>query len=210
MPRRYLLASARFIPKKNLPRLVAAYGKALRGRVEAPDLVILGDGPQRGDIETAIAVEGLVERIHLRGFRKYCELPAIYALSEGLVHVSTSEQWGLVINEAAAAGVPILASSACGATVPLVEDNVTGFVVDSESKDSIALGLTKLMDLDEARRHEMGRAAQIRVADWGLERFTNGLVAACRAAQACQSRGLMLWDSALLRVLARQPIGSVQ
>ena len=210
MPRRYLLASARFIPKKNLPRLVAAFGRAIEGRDEAPDLVILGDGPEREAVEAAIAAAGLEASVHLPGFRGYDELPALYALSEGFVHVSTSEQWGLVINEAAASGVPIVASTTCGATEVLVEDGVNGFVVDAGRTESITAGLSRLMDLTEPQRQAMGRAGQEIVADWGPERFASGLIAACDAATAAPARDMSLIDAALLRVLARRSIDAVQ
>ena len=210
MPDRYLLASARFIPKKNLPRLVFAYAGAIEGRVEAPDLVILGDGPERAAVETAMARAGVSRRVHLPGFRRYRDLPALYGLSEGFVHVSTSEQWGLVINEAAASGVPVIASSACGATGPLVIDGETGFVVNAESEGSIREGLRRLLDLDPERRTAMGQAAQRRVADWGPDRFADGLLSACHAAEARPERGLAPWDAALLSTLSQQKIDAVR
>jgi len=209
MPERYLLASARFIVKKNLPRLVSAYAGAIAGRPGAPDLVILGDGPERPAVEAAIAGAGVAGRVHLPGFRSYPDLPALYGLSEGFVHVSTSEQWGLVINEAAASGVPVVASSACGATGPLVADGETGFVVEAGSEASIRDGLRRLIDLDPERRAAMGRAAERRVADWGPERFADGLLSACRAAEARPARGLAPWDAALLRILTRRSINAV-
>jgi len=209
MPERYLLASARFIAKKNLPRLVCAYAGAIADRSDVPDLVILGDGPERAAVESVIARTGMSERVHLPGFRGYPDLPALYGLSEGFLHVSTSEQWGLVINEAAASGVPVVASSACGATGPLVADGETGFVVNAESEGSIREGLRRLIDLHPERRAAMGQAAQRRVADWGPERFADGLLSACRAAEARPARGLAPWDAALLGLLARRSINAV-
>lgn len=210
MPERYLLASARFITKKNLPRLVSAFAGAIAGRPDAPDLVILGDGPERPAIEAAITGASLAGRVHLPGFRSYPDLPAFYGLSDGFVHVSTSEQWGLVINEAAASGVPVVASSACGATGSLVTDGETGFVVDAQSEASIRGGLRRLIDLDSEIRETMGRAAARRVADWGPERFAEGLMAACGTAEARPARGLAPWDAALLGILARRSINTVQ
>lgn len=210
MPKRYLLASARFITKKNLPRLVSAYAGAIAGRAHAPDLVILGDGPERAAVDAVIAWAGVSGRVHLPGFRGYPDLPAFYGLSEGFVHVSTSEQWGLVINEAAASGVPIVASSACGATGSLVADGETGFIVEATSEASIRDGLRRLIDLDPQDRAAMGRAAERRVANWGPERFADGLLSACHAAEARPARGLAPWDAALLHILARQSIGAVR
>lgn len=209
MPDRYVLASARFIPKKNLPRLVSAYASVIADRSDAPDLVILGDGPERPAVEAAITEVGVSGRVRLPGFRGYPDLPALYGLSEGFVHVSTSEQWGLVINEAAASGVPVVASSACGSTGQLVSHGETGFVVNAESEASISEGLQCLIDLDPESRIAMGQAAQRRVADWGPEGFADGLLSACRAAEERQARGLAPWDAALLRILARRSIDAV-
>lgn len=210
MPGRYFLASARFIPKKNLLRLVRAYAMTLKNRPDVPDLVILGDGPERGAVEAAIAAAGLVERVHLPGFCGYADLPALYGLSDGFVHVSTSEQWGLVINEAAASGVAAIASSACGATPSLVRDGVNGFVVDALDERSIAAALADLVELSRDRRLEMGAASRRIVADWGPERFASGLLSACDSARACPARGLAPWDHALLRFLAGQSIATVE
>jgi glycosyltransferase involved in cell wall biosynthesis len=209
IPHRYLLASARFIPKKNLPRLVSAYAGAMSGRTDGPDLVILGDGSERAAIAAAIARSGVSGRVHLPGFKSYADLPALYALSEGFVHVSTSEQWGLVINEAAASGVPVVASSACGATGALVADGVSGFVVNADSEASICNGLRRLIDLDPDRRTVMGQAAQRRAADWGPERFVGGLMSACHAAERRAARGLAPLDAALLRTMARRSVIAV-
>lgn len=209
MPSRYLLASARFIPKKNIPYLVAAYGEALRRRTEGPDLVILGDGPERSNIEAAISLAGLEDRVHLVGFRGYDDLPAIYALSEGFIHVSTSEQWGLVINEAAASGLPIVASTACGAAEILLKNGINGFLVNALDIRSIASGIGRLMDLDELNRNAMGIASQGIVDNWGVDRFCTGLISAHGAALGSPGRRMSFFDFSLLRLLARFSIKKV-
>lgn len=210
MPERYVLASGRFISKKNFRRLVAAYAEATRGKRDQPELVILGDGPERSTIEQTIRDLHPDFPVHLPGFRGYLDLPALYGLSEGFLHVSTSEQWGLVINEAAAAAVPIVASSACGATETLIDDGTTGFVVDARDVASIANGLERLFELSPAERHQIGNAAARRVAAWGPDRYANGLKAACCASDRTHLRKLKAVDSALLRILARMSISDVQ
>lgn len=210
LPKRYLLASARFIPKKNLPRLIVAYGQAIAGLAAAPDLVILGDGPTRPEVEAAIVSAGVIGKVYLPGFRGYDLLPAIYALSDGFVHISTSEQWGLVINEACAAGVPVIASSACGATSSLVRHGSSGWVVDAHDTAVIAQAIRDLATVNDARRREMGLAGRRLVADWGPERFASELLAASREAMAQTARSLTPWDAVLLRLLARQISTEIQ
>lgn len=209
MPARYLLASSRFIPKKNLPKLVRAYAAATKTKVNVPDLVILGDGPDRELIENEISNTGTAELVHVPGFRGYSDLPAIYGLSLGFVHVSTSEQWGLVINEAAAAALPIIASTACGATPSLVRNGENGFTVDANDEAAITDALARLMQMSPEGRKSMGMASRRIVKDWGPERFASGLLGAVNYASKQPLRGVTLLDHAMLRLLARRTISRV-
>lgn len=209
LPDRYLLASGRFIPKKNLIRLVEAYAIALQKTRGIQDLVIIGDGQERASIEDAIEAAGIMGRVHLPGFKTYEELPGYYGLSDGFVHVSTSEQWGLVINEAAASGVPLVASSACGATGEILVEGENGCVVDAKDTGSIADALIWLMSLSNSERDAAGRAARESARQWSPERFAKGFLAACDAALGQPDRGVMPWDAAILKYLARRQIRAV-
>lgn len=209
LPGRYILASARFIEKKNLVELVRGYARAREGMVNAPDLLILGDGPERNRINATIGAEGLHKCVHMPGFRGYDELPALYALSEGFVHVSTSEQWGLVINEAMAAGVAVVASSRCGATRTVIENGVNGFVTEADT-GSIAKSLRSLFELSAEQRRAIGEAAANAIASWGPDRFGTGLSAAVASALTAPSRDkIALWDRAILRRLQSRFIETV-
>lgn len=208
LPRRFLLASARFIAKKNLQALIAAYATATRGRATSPHLVLLGGGREQTAIEEAIASHGVGERVHLPGFRQYDELPIYYGLAEGFLHVSLAEQWGLVINEAMAAGLPVIVSRQCGAAPDLVQDGVNGFLIDPRSVASMASAIATLIDLPADARERMGAASRRIIADWGPERFASGLVSAAEAARATPPpRALAPWDRVLLHALHRQNPG---
>jgi len=120
--RPFFLASARFIAKTNLPRLLRAFARyrELAG-FEAWNLVLLAGGPLRAELQALRAQLGLEPHLLMPGFRQYPELPGWYQAASGFVHASTSEQWGLVVNEAMAAGLPVLVSSRCGCAVDLVQ-----------------------------------------------------------------------------------------
>jgi len=210
LPSRYVLASARFIAKKNLPRLVEAYGLALALNAgDGPDLVILGDGPDRPDLEALITRSGLGGRVHLPGFRGYDALPAFYGLAEAFAHVSTVEQWGLVINEAMASGVPVLVSKPCGAAA-LVQHGASGLLVDPHSPQDIAQALARLFRLSPQERGAMGRAGRKAIARWGPDRFADSLRAAAETAVAAsRGRGMAPWDEALLGYLSRKLVEDV-
>ena len=95
------------------------------------------------------------------GFKQYHDLPAYYGLAGAFVHTSTVEQWGLVVNEAMAAGLPVLVSRNCGCAADLVQDGVNGFAFDPLDGDRMAALLTKVAGLsaDEPRRHGRGKPA---------------------------------------------------
>ncbi len=78
------------------------------------DLVLLGDGPLKPTLLKLISSLGLESCVHLPGFKQYDELPVYLGLAETFIHASTTEQWGLVVNEAMASGLPVLVSNRCG------------------------------------------------------------------------------------------------
>lgn len=172
LPEDYFLVSARFVAKKNLPALLEAYAGYRTALPDgAWDLILLGDGALRQHITERIAALGLTDHVHLPGFRQYDELPDYYGLARALILPSVSEQWGLVVNEAMAAGLPVLVSERCGCATDLVETGVNGFTF---APDDIA-GLTGLMlhltGLPKAECAAMSAASRRIVARWSPETF---------------------------------------
>lgn len=209
LPERYILASARFIPKKNLDKLVTAFARALEITPAPHHLVILGDGPGRAGLQAAIASADLGSRVVLAGFKDYESLPAFYGLADAFVHVSLAEQWGLVINEATAAGLPLVVSNVCGAAAELIEPGNNGVLVDPKDVEGMAHALQHIMTLSDAEREAMGQASRRIVADWGTERFADGLRKASEAAFDAPRCRLSTLDRLLMHNLARHYISSV-
>jgi len=207
LPTLYFFGSCRFIEKKNLARLIEAFALYRAGAgVEAWDLVLAGDGERRSALEMLARDLGVAEQVHFLGFRQYDDLPALYGLAGGFVHVSTVEQWGLVVNEACAAGLPVIVSNRCGCVEDLVETGANGWRVDPFDIGQIAAALTQLA-APEADRAAMGARGREIVARYGPARFGDGLVEAIIAAQRSSPRGLGLLDDWLLRTLAGRDTG---
>jgi glycosyltransferase involved in cell wall biosynthesis len=201
LPERYFLASNRFITKKNLPGLLhgfAGYRKV--AGLDPWDLVLLGDGPLRSEVERLIEELGLCGAVHLRGFKQYADLPTYYGLAQAFVHASTSEQWGLVVNEAMAAGLPVLVSDRCGCAPDLVADGRNGFTFPPRDHSQLA-GLMVQLAAEPDRRIEMGLASQAHIRLWGPERFADGFWAAAGAALAAPRRRPRLLSRCMLRLL---------
>ena len=177
LPERYFLASARFIPKKNLPRLLRAFAayRVAAGQ-SAWDLVLLGDGPEKPAVLRAIAETNASEAVHLPGFKPFADLPVYYGLAGALVHPSTTEQWGLVVNEAMAAGLPAIVSQTCGCAADLITEWITGFAFDPYDEAALtrALATVSAPTFDRAA---MGRAARTRIAEWGPAAIRHELLA---------------------------------
>jgi 1,2-diacylglycerol 3-alpha-glucosyltransferase len=208
----YFLASARFVEKKNLARLVQAYAEYRRrsevrslksevGNDKAPwDLVVLGDGPLKADLCRLISDLRLNEHVHLPGFKPYDELPVYYALATAFVHASTTEQWGLVVNEAIASGLPVIVSNRCGCAPELVNGN--GFTFDPSNEDELATRLLEMASLSDQERKHLGDNSYRIAANFAPERFGEGLERAASVAMGVSQKRFGVMDQALLLVTA--------
>lgn len=198
LPAQYFLSACRFVTEKNVQTLIRAYAR-YRARVgsRAWSLVLVGDGPLMPAIMRLRAELGVTDAVHLMGFRQYDELPAFYGLAGVFVLASTREPWGLVVNEAMAAGLPVLVSGRCGCAHELVAEGRNGFLLDPLDADALAAQLERLADDRELRRR-MGDASREIVGHWGLERFDRGLQEAAEIARTVPQRHASVADRGLL------------
>jgi glycosyltransferase involved in cell wall biosynthesis len=208
LPEKFFLASARFIEKKNLNSLIQAYAcyhdSARKSEhSEIWDLVLLGDGPLKPQITALVSKLGLQSRVHLPGFKQYQELPAYYGLAQVFVHASTTEQWGLVVNEAMAAGLPVLVSDRCGCAKDLVRDNTNGFAFAPDNESELARLMLK-MSAKDFPLAKFGAASRRIIANWGPEKFAGGLHDAVAVALNTSHRPVGVIDRLLLKLLLRR------
>jgi glycosyltransferase involved in cell wall biosynthesis len=134
--------------------------------------MICGSGPLESDLkERARGCDG----IHFLGFLQEDGVARALASSLALILPSVEEQWGLVVNEALAMGVPVLVSDNAGARDVLVRTAVNGYVFEPDN----AAGLAQLMlrlaaDEIEWRRLSEGAVAAAPAGD--VARFVEGVV----------------------------------
>ncbi len=207
---RFFLASARFVEKKNLPRLIEAYARyrtlcettsrepragSQQSEFQVSDLrpptsdlwslVLLGDGELRPAICSQIQALGLQDHVLLPGFKQYPELPTYYGMASAMILPSISETWGLVVNEAMASGLPVLVSNRCGCAQDLVQESVNGFTFDPYNVEQMAQQMVRVWSMEPGARSKMGDASRQIISVWGPERFAQGLAAAVEKAVAC-------------------------
>ena len=202
---RYFLASNRFIPKKNLAMMLDAYARFRHGRDDDSadwPLVLLGDGDLRVDLERQRSALGLERHVHMPGFRQYDELPAYYGTAGCFVHASTVEQWGLVVNEAMAASLPVIVSDRCGCAAVLVRDGVNGFTFPPHDRDALTAAMETIANVDDDSA--MREASLALVAECAPERFGQGMASAARYALAAPSARPSLPAKAVVGFLMRR------
>lgn len=188
----FFVSVSRFVPEKNLVRLIEAFAR-YRARAEAGagwDLVLCGGGPGANEVSAAVDRSGYAQAIHRPGFLQADALSRWYAHAGAFVLASVSEPWGLVVNEAAAAGAPLLVSSRCGCARTLVPDpeGTTGARFDPLNVDQIAEKLAWMASRTDDDRLALGRRARDTAALWGPERFAQGAVEAWEIAQKTPRR----------------------
>lgn len=184
----YFLSINRFVSKKNLPNLLAAYA-AYRQTTGASawDLVLCGDGELRATIEAQIHQLGLTEQIHLPGFLQQDKLLPYFAHAGCFVHASIQEQWGLVVNEAMAAGLPVLVSRTCGCFEDLVIEGVNGFGFDPANVADLSELMSKMAS-GNIDRKAMGEASLQHIQHYSPMRFAHGLSQAAQHSLAFSQR----------------------
>lgn len=198
--RRVFLACGRFIERKNFANLIRAYRQYVEGTPEGDPwtLVIIGDGPERRELEALAATVGPRGTITLAGYLSGADIAAYYGLADVFVHPATVEQWGLVVNEAMAAGLPILASTGVGAVEDLVSDGENGFTFAPHDPRAIARAMQRISS-SEAERDLMGRISQNRIASWSPDHFARGLWNAVAAGSKTSHRRMRVETRLLLR-----------
>jgi glycosyltransferase involved in cell wall biosynthesis len=226
LPEHYFLSLGRFVAKKNLVTLIRSYRQLLDCRpASQTHLVMVGSGEQETALrslcqelrlpvfdKTEAGTEGQKTGIesgppgvHFYGFRQVGENPIFYALADTFVLASLYEEWGLVVNEAMACGLPVVVSETSGCAEDLlVPDRLSlrpdvsaelrkrllqlaryirqnGFLFDPKSIPSLANALILLEALPEVRQN-MGRASRRIIDRYSCENFAANALLAAHAA----------------------------
>ncbi len=135
-----------------------------------------------GDEESALRVvaERLGIEVRFMGFKNQSELPEIYAASDIFVLPSEEEPWGLVVNEAMAAGLPVIVTDDVGAAPDLVGGKQTGIVYPAGNIQRLAEALDTLLS-DPGKLALYGRNARQLIQQWDVPACAQAIVAAAQA-----------------------------
>lgn len=174
---RVVLFAGKFEPKKRPDLLLAAFRKAA---LPATSLLFVGDGPLASSLRRQ--VENM-PHVHFLPFQNQQSLPAVFAFADVLVLPSEGpgETWGLIVNEAMAAGIPAIVSDHVGCREDLIEENVTGWSFAHGDADSLARCLHSASAALAERGSEIRDAVRARIARYDYDTAAAALFAALAA-----------------------------
>jgi glycosyltransferase involved in cell wall biosynthesis len=167
-----LLYSAKFSRRKRPDDLLRA-AAILRRAGAAFHVVMVGSGELSVELKTLTRSLEL-DNVHFAGFVNQAALPGIYAASDVFVLPSEIEPWGLAINEAMCAGLPIVISTATGCAEDLVRDEINGATFAPGDVERLAAVLSPMIE-DSKLRKRMGAASREIVSNWSYAACLDGL-----------------------------------
>jgi len=139
-----LLCVGRLIPRKGVQHLIRALA-GMRPVRQPVSLTIVGSGPQQDELE-ALARSLEVRGIRFAGFVDQDKLPIHYAAADVFVLPTLDDPFGMVLLEAAASGLALVASKHAGATLDLVQDGESGLVFDPQDEQALSERIARLAD----------------------------------------------------------------
>lgn len=171
-----VLYVGRLLDAKGIPDLLEAFRGLIRERKAT--LVLVGDGPDRNRYESFCRERGLSD-IRFEGFREQEELPRYYGIADVLAFPTHSDPWGLVLNEAMSAGLPVVCSTAAGASADLVLPGENGFLHEPGDVDALRRHMSAMLADDELRGRMGARSREI-VRGFSPEKMAQGFLEAIR------------------------------
>lgn len=141
---RTLLVCGRLAPVKRTADAIDAFAQIADERSDW-NLNIVGDGPLRDELQRRVP-DALRDRVQFAGFVQGDALHTYYRNADVLVHPAAFEPWGVVIDEAVAAGLAVVATEVTGAAVELVRHGVNGMIVPPRRVDMLAAALRSVTD----------------------------------------------------------------
>lgn len=168
-----LIYTGRMGPEKNLIFLLRAFNGAAQA-FENVKLLMVGDGPERDNLEDRVSHMGIQDRVIFTGMVPYHSLPGHLALADAFVTASITEVHPLSVIEAMAVGLPVLGIQSPGVG-DTVENGKTGFIVKEEDLAAFTARMARLITQGEERR-AMGANAREAAQIYSIERTTELLL----------------------------------
>jgi 1,2-diacylglycerol 3-alpha-glucosyltransferase len=191
LPEDYFLFVGRLSPEKNVLGLLSSW-LTYRDAGGTWSLLLAGDGADSMALRQLAASSPHAADVHFLGHRSARELLPVYAFAKCFVLPSTREPWGLVVNEAMAASLPVIVSNCCGCAEDLVQHGANGYIFDPTDKRQLTECLTTVSSLTTEARLRQGERSLQRIAIFSPQNFGQEVAAIADAAAGVVSGGSTL------------------
>ncbi len=161
-----LVYIGRLGPEKNLIFLVRSFAGLVQA-YENVRLLMVGDGPERDNLEDRVNLMGLQDKVRFTGMVPYADIPRYLAACDAFVTASITEVHPFTVIEAMASGLPVLGINSPGVG-DTVTDGLTGYLIPEEDLASFTAKLVRLVTEHDERR-KMGENARDSVSSFALE-----------------------------------------
>lgn len=161
----------RLATEKNIQLLIKSFQEVLK-QGKTAKLDIIGGGACKTELQEMI---GEIDQIKLLGKKFGSDLLQAYQEAQVLILPSSFEPWGLVVNEAMAAGLPVICSSAVGAAHDLVLKPNTGWVFKDNDERELTKLLLNIIEYPEQIKEKAKRGQEFMLSYWNYELYTESL-----------------------------------
>ncbi len=165
-----VLYVGRLLDAKGILELLEAFEEVV-SRQQAT-LFLVGDGPDRFRYRE-ICREREMNSVRFEGVRSQQDLPRYYGIADVFVFPTHSDPWGLVLNEAMCAGLPVICSTAAGAAADLVRPGHNGFVHEPGDVETLKGHMLTVLG-DDGLRRSMGTASREIIASFSPAKMAQG------------------------------------
>jgi glycosyltransferase involved in cell wall biosynthesis len=181
-----LLYASKFQRRKHPDDLIHAAAR-LAAQGTRVELVLAGSGDMDDELR-ALAAQHPDLTIRFPGFFNQSALPRLFAACDAFALPSENEPWGLIVNEAMCAGLPVIVSREVGCVRDIVHEGVNGAVFDAGDSEGLTASIQQVVD-DWSGPRTMGLRSREIVSGWGYRHCLSGLEAACAKAGAGPKKG---------------------
>jgi glycosyltransferase involved in cell wall biosynthesis len=168
-----VLYAAKFTQRKRPFDLLEA-ARRLKGKMHRPFTVVMAGSGELEEKLRAFCAEHALDNVVFTDFVNQSELPGLYAASDVFVLPAENEPWGLAVNEAMCASLPVVVSREVGCVADLVRDGVNGYTPEAGDVAGLASVLQRLIE-DEGLRRRQGWESLARIRRWGYQQCLEGI-----------------------------------
>jgi len=181
-----IVCIARLVPVKNLDKLIHAW-KEVETQVGDWKLCLIGDGPLNTEL-SQLMTQLQLKRVIIKEAINYPLLPEYLHNADALILPSLSETWGLVVNEAMAAGLPVLLSDKVNAAESLLKNGVNGYIFNPYEIHDISNAICKFVKLDDAEKGKMSMQSLQIIANMDYQNMGDRLLSGLKQISALKFR----------------------